>query len=74
MSGTLPFPSPRGRRARIEAIVAHLIDLLDAMDAPGADHEPEPDEEDDAAEVSAAPLSLGATLAPQKRIRRGIAA
>ena len=72
MTRVLPFPSAclgRRRRARIEAIVAHLIDLLDALDAADADREPEPDEDDDG-EASAAPLSLNnGGLAPTRRIR-----
>ena len=73
MSRALPFPSARllgRRRARIEAIVAHLIDLPDALDATAADREPEPDE-DDGGDADAAPLSLdNGGLAPPRRIRR----
>lgn len=80
----LTFPLPRSRRARIEAIVAHLIELLDAMDdtdgdACAAEDLPPPagargaGDEDDG-EAEAVPLSLSATLAPQKRIRRGVPA
>lgn len=72
MTRVLPFPSARRhrhRRARIEALVAHLIDLLDALDAAHADREPEPDE-DEGGEADTAPLSLNISLAPQRRIRR----
>lgn len=74
MSRALPFPSTRRqfrrRRARIEALVAHLIDLLDALDVADVDREPEPDEED-GGEANAAPLSLdNGGLAPPRRIRR----
>ena len=70
MTRGLLFPSARRyrrRHARIEALIAHLIELLDAAHA---DREPDPDE-DDGGEASAAPLSLNnARLAPSRRIRR----
>lgn len=46
-------------RARIEGLIARLIDLLDAHDAPSADMEPDWDHEADAdAERSLQPLPL----------------
>lgn len=66
-----PAPSRRRRRsakvaqlappdrARIEGLIARLIDLLDTYDAPSADMEPEWDHEADAdAERSLQPLPL----------------
>lgn len=72
----MSFPSlpDQVRRARIEHLVAELLDLLDAMDEAGTDREPDVDAEDDGDEADLAPLSLCTTLAPQRRIRRRAAA
>jgi hypothetical protein len=53
-------------RARIEALVQHLIDRLDELDAATADMEPEEDD-DSQGEASGQPLTLSPDLMPAKR-------
>jgi hypothetical protein len=53
-------------RARVEALVQHLIDRLDEMDAATADMEPEEDD-DSQEEASGQPLTLCPDLMQPKR-------